>query len=290
MPDFTPLAGPDGTLQPAETDSLGRRAEAIGRMLAEQMLDECGVMAHHALSNGAPVPPALLGRLADYLEGRPGGGGAGAGAQAGDAGTTASIGQELVEIHEALARAVAPARPATLKLFAAERRLHPRLIALGPVKVVRHFLMLGLASLIAMLGLALSPEVNTETLKRTLLELSGMQLLVVELFLLTAASLGSCFANLQKLNGYISAGTYDPKFESTYWMRWAMGVISGIVLSQILYGALVAKSMPPDAANFGEPALALFGGYSAQLVHRILARVLQSIETLFGADPPAAGK
>jgi hypothetical protein len=79
-------------------------------------------------------------------------------------------------------------------------------------------------------------------MSKSLLELSGYPLLMIEAFLVSAASLGGCFANLQKINTVISDGTYDPRAQSTYWTRWMMGVISGIVLSQIVYDFFLAHS------------------------------------------------
>jgi hypothetical protein len=286
-------------------------AEEIRQSLYLQILEECQVMAQHSLAAGIVVPPLLFGRFEDCLAEH-----AGIGRQEPSPGplTTstepASIDtvrppqspprsrqglllQELGEIHDMFVRAVTPAAPATLTLFARERRDHPRLVALGPVAVARNFVILGLGSLVLMLGLALSPDVNVSTLQQTLLELSGGQLLVVELFLLSAASLGACFSNLQKLNGYISAGTYDPKYQGTYWSRWAMGVISGILLSQILYAELIDRTVVhaanngPSPADFGQPTLAVFGGYSAQLVQRIIIRLIESVETFFSGERPS---
>jgi len=304
-PGTAPDAVDVGLPNPSELAALSRRARGIRERLREQMLGECEVMAQHALRTGLMMTPQLMARLDECLAGRFGvietqytGDGTASGTDSTTVvplrpanSASVSIAQELADIHDSLARVVAPATPATLVLFASERRDHPGLSALGPVAVSRSFLMLGLVSLVVMLGVALSPEVNSETMKHTLLELSGVQLLLVELFLLSAASLGSCFSNLQKLNGYVSAGTYDPKFESTYWTRWVMGVISGILLSQILYALTLNNvdsgqaKISTSTSNFGEPMLALFGGYSAQLVHRIIARLLQAVETLFGADP-----
>ncbi len=69
-----------------------------------------------------------------------------------------------------------------------------------------------------------------------------------------------------------------------------MGVISGILLSQILYAWLGHTFVNADrrdpatmlSLDLGQPALALPGGYSASMVRALLNRVLASIETLFG--------
>ena len=112
---------------------------------------------------------------------------------------------------------------------------------------------------------------------------------MIETFLFSAASLGACFANLQRINTVISDGTYDPRVQSTYWTRWVMGVISGIVLSQIVYDFFLGHSgnNPTDNATptaIGQPLLALLGGYSVDFVHGILKRAINTFGNFFGVS------
>ena len=44
----------------------------------------------------------------------------------------------------------------------------------------------------------------------------GVHLLVEELFLLSAAGLGASFAGLFQANRFVTRGTFDPKYSSTY--------------------------------------------------------------------------
>jgi hypothetical protein len=131
--------------------------------------------------------------------------------------------------------------------------------------------MLGLAilSLFMLLGIPLSEEVSPVNMSKTMLELAGYSLFIKEAYLFSAASLGSCFQNLQRINVVISNGTYDPKFQSTYWTRWAMGVISGIIIAQLIFVFLMHTSTTGATlpATIGQPLLALLGGYSVDLVH-----------------------
>ncbi len=59
--------------------------------------------------------------------------------------------------------------------------------------------MLSAISLLTMLLVSLSETINETNMGKSLLQLSGGSLLMVELFLLSAASPGSCFAILQSL-------------------------------------------------------------------------------------------
>jgi len=109
-------------------------------------------------------------------------------------------------------------------------------------------------------------------------------------------ALGSCFQNLQKINAVIADGTHNPKFESTYWTRWAMGVISGIILSQLVYHLVLTHDSEGDVTvpwlspTIGEPLLALLGGYSVDVVHRILSNLIDSFAGLFGGPGGSMGE
>jgi hypothetical protein len=195
----------------------------------------------------------------------------------------------LSVVHGALAHIIAPATPEATLLLADERVIHPRLYALGPLPIVRQTLGLAILSLVLLLGIALSEEVNAANMAKTVLTMAGYSLFIKEIYLISAASLGSCFRNLQIINVVISKGTYDPKFQSTYWTRWVMGVISGVILSQLVFIFLMqartdAAGAPP---TFGQPILALLGGYSGDLVHGILSHTIDTIASFFrvASDP-----
>ncbi|MBV8096626.1 MAG: hypothetical protein JO110_25960 [Acetobacteraceae bacterium] len=263
--------------------------------LRTELLEMCEAMAEHAIANGCELSPELLARLDACLSVaappalrsiQP------VGADTGDARVPVSPLSEAVAVYQSLKNLVAPATPGAILLFARERRRRPFLSSLGPVPLVRHFLLIAGVSLLIMLGMDLLPEINSENMRKTGMELSGWPQLIVELFLVSAASLGSCFANLQRLTNYTSTLTYDPKYQSSYWSRWVMGIISGYILSQLLFDWLADKlagvgSGPASGnlmANLGQPALALFGGYAAGLVNRMLDRVMAAADTMFGTE------
>jgi hypothetical protein len=283
------VTSPPGTGTSGEGDisTLGYRES-----LRNELLAQCDAMMRHAMGAGVEIPPDLLDRLDAVLtEANPR-----AVLPVPDAGGSVAVigpsGSDLADIHKTLAALVAPATPAAILLFAREQVAHPVLYSVGPVPLMRHFLLLSAISLFSMLVVSLSDQVNDQNLSRTLLNLSGFPLLMVEIFLLSAASLGSCFAILQKLNGYIAAGDYDPKYQATYWGRWMMGVISGIILSQLffpLFSHPLDDAGQPVPSNWlpsdvGQPMLALLGGYSATLVQRLIQKVMLAIESLFGGE------
>jgi len=262
------------------------------------MARECEAMAQYAVSNGLTVPVEVLELLDGALSmmdswgtdrqtpNDP--------KKAGCLPGTASPIGALARTHAALAAIIAPATPEGVLLIADERTKHPRWSVLGPVPVARHMLILALVSLLILLVVSLSQYVNAENVSKSLLELSGYPLLLVEVFLLSAASLGSCFANLQRINAFLSEGNFNPKYQSTYWTRWVMGLISGIVLSQLIYDVFLAnpenvspsREIVPPA--IGQPLLALFGGYSVDVVLGFLNRLIAMFDSFFsGPSAPA---
>jgi hypothetical protein len=269
----------------------------------ERMARECEAMVHHALSTGRVVPTEVLERL-DQAVSAPDALVAVAAPDRRDdtspadaaAGSASAIEMSrfvsLATAHAGLALAIAPATPEAVLLMADERERHPALSEFGPLPLVRQMLGLALLSLLVLLVVSICAEVSAVNMSKSLLELSGYPLFMIEAFLVAAASLGGCFANLQKINAVISDGTYDPRVQSTYWTRWVMGVISGIVLSQVVYEFFLHSggdtTVNATAPGIGQPLLALLGGYSVDFFHGILKRAINTIGTFFGISADGA--
>jgi len=263
-------------------------AVRVRQRLWEQMARECEAMAQHALSTGRTIPLEVVERLDQALSGADS-------AVSGSTPRQPSIGDlpreeaivggtpaaeisplaSLSVAHDALAQIIAPATPGAV--------LHPLWYSLGPLPIGRLMLGLAILSLFMLLGIPLSEDVSPVNMSKTMLELAGYSLFMKEAYLFSAASLGSCFQNLQRINVVISNGSYDPKFQSTYWTRWAMGVISGIIIAQLIFVFLLqtpttGTSLP---ATIGQPLLALLGGYSVDLVHGILSHTINTLGSFF---------
>lgn len=284
-----------------EVTSIGVR---VRQRLWEQMARECEAMVQHALSTGRTIPLEVVEQLDRALSGTDS-------AMSVSTSGRSSIGElpreeaivggapaaetsplaSLSVAHGALAQIIAPATPGTVLLLANARRATPPLLyALGPLPIGRQMLSFAILSLFMLLGIALSEEVNALNMSKTMLTLAGYSLFIKEAYLFSAASLGSCFQNLQRINVVISDGTYDPKFQSTYWTRWAMGVISGIIISQLIYVFILHETtggaaMPP---TIGQPLLALLGGYSVDLVQGILRHTIDTLSSFFRASRDGA--
>jgi hypothetical protein len=88
--------------------------------------------------------------------------------------------------------------------------------------------------------------------------------------LVAAAGLGAIFYGLHKANRYVTRGSYDPKYEASYWIRFTLGIVAGILLAVVL----------EVGGNLSKPVLALLGGFAAEAVYKILVRFVEMLETL----------
>lgn len=223
-------------------------------------------MASYALASGLRVPAAALQTLADAEQRNNGDG-------TSPERLDAQGWRRLVQAHDQLAQVVSPATPRTLLLLdqdAADGKLQ----MLGAVPLVRRMLGVSVVLLAVFLLTALSPRVSRAS--GDIFSESGLDLLVNELFLLSAAGIGAAFAALFTANHYIAEGTYDPKYEASYWVRFVLGLIAGIVLA-----SLVPITAGADGGqSFTRPFLALLGGFSAAVVFRILQRIVSTLESL----------
>ena len=104
---------------------------------------------------------------------------------------------------------------------------------------------------------------------------SGILLLVNLIFLLAASAIGSTFSMLSKVKKYVTDLTYDPKYVTDYWARFFLGIVGGLILTQLL-----PKDTLDDMEGMTMPLLALLGGFSATLVHSILDRLVETVESL----------
>ncbi len=101
-------------------------------------------------------------------------------------------------------------------------------------------------------------------------------LLLREVFLLAAAALGAGLTALYRAGREVARGSYDPEFDHTFLQRILLGMAAGLVIAELI-------PLGPDDALSGlaRPAIALLGGFAADAVHSVLARLMAALETLF---------
>lgn len=238
--------------------------------LADQLRDECAAMARYALHHGLPVAPELIAQLGALLDGQ--------------MPPHATPHHALATIHRKLAATIAPATPQAVTLLDAQHRSDHSFAWLGPVPLIRLLTGAAIVFLVAVIGTGMSPDVSSANIDRGFLDSDGAPLLWNTLFLLFCAGLGASFAALFQAHRYVAASTYDPKYDASYGARLILGVIAGLILVEMLPAQLFDHG---SMHNFGKPALAMLGGFSATAVHRLLQRLVDALETLVRGDRSA---
>ncbi|WDE10851.1 hypothetical protein [Thalassomonas haliotis] len=238
---------------------------------------ECRAMVKHAFAKGVKVPvkvtKALHQQSLNPLD---------------DARA-----EQLTRIHNQLAELVSPAKPVTIMLMAKETEKASLFLFLGRVPLIRKMMMVAILSLVVLIALSLSSYINNENMVTSMFDMEGTRLLFVQAILLASAAIGASFAALFKANSYVTAGCYDPKYESSYWVRFVVGLIAGIILTQLIPLNLdsVARAAGDAMGNAGAGgqetsgvshaalriSMALVGGFSANLVYTILDRTVETI-------------
>lgn len=186
----------------------------------------------------------------------------------------------LVETHRRLAELVAPAMPMTLQLLSYPKgdSIAPWL---GPIRLTRMLAGLSLVLIPTFLFLAVTVGTNIEVASL----FSGDDFVangITAVYLLVGSALGATFAALFKAYRYIEDLSYDEKNEPSYWVRWILGVVAGLILSIVIAqsGVFPPREEAETGFRLTVPLLAIAGGFSSDLVYRVLERVVVAIETL----------
>lgn len=235
-------------------------APSQSTVLREQLLREAVEMIRYAFSSGKHVPSSVVDTVEQY-ESHP-------------SDAPALDSSLLVLAHARLAKLVAPATPRAIVILA-EGDGVSRFAFLGPVPLVRQLMAVAIACMAAfvLIGLAKATGATTVTFGNTW----GWRLLLNEAWWLAAAGVGASFACLFRVNEYVEKSNYNPRYASTYWVKFLLGVMAGYILV-----ALLPLSLPQDSGFYlMQPAVALLGGYSASAVYRILTRLVEAVEAIF---------
>ena len=266
----TPPA-PASQPSPANPAAGSKSADLLERtdLLRAQMRRECLAMSAYSLSIGKSITPEAAASMNLLDE------------QFGDAAL-----ESLIQLHGELAAVVAPALPGSIAhvyQHAARAKFQNRL---APVPVAREMAAVGLVFVVSFFGIGLFDQINAENLNRDLLSNSGWNLLLVQLFLLSAAGAGACFANLFDILKAVNNMTIMPTFSSEYWVKLALGIIAGLLLSELIPLSDVAAAAGGNAAvgasdSFQKPVIALIGGFSSSILYTILNRLTETMENLF---------
>ncbi|MEL6892316.1 MAG: hypothetical protein AAFP84_12015 [Actinomycetota bacterium] len=207
--------------------------------------------------------------------------------------TTAAV-RELAAAHEHLVEVVRPATPSTLALLR-ERQPSAFFEPLGRVRLIRHMLYVAVVFLLAALAIIIAADplsTGDDAIKAFVTvvpqNLEGGDDGVAEpilgdertdrlwnsLFLVVVAGLGAAFFALYTATRYVKQNSYDEQYEATYWIRFVLGLVGGFTLALIVGDEFIGDD------SIGIPLLAFIGGFSADVVQRVLQRVVDTVDAL----------
>jgi hypothetical protein len=180
---------------------------------------------------------------------------------------------------------ISPVKPQTLMFLMHEKRKICFFRFLAPVRFIRNMMLIAIFSLGAMILISLSDKVDGNPHNFSLFFNNGLSLLLNELFLLSAAAIGASFSTLFSANRHLKSVTFDPSYETSYWIRFVLGLLGGIIIATLIpIEQNDAATGSGSLKGFGQPLLALLGGFSAQVVYYILSRLTKALESLFRGD------
>ncbi len=248
----------------------------------ELLYRECSSMLKHALSNGEQVPPTLITDFNSLVPRIP------------TLNGLQIMNNEwmsdsppfqlstedvliLAQCHNTLVKIVSPARPQTLLLYQYESIKNGRWQVFGSVPLVRRLLAVAFLCLIAMIVLAASDMVKIDGQDLSLFDYDGLSLVLNAGFLISAAGLGASFSALFRVREYVTNYTYNPTYEASYWIEFAMGLIAGLILSELIFFD-IGKSTDFGVLLSRKVTISLLGGFSGLLVYKILNRLVYVLE------------
>lgn len=287
----------------------------------EYTINECESMMKYARANGKPIKGELqvslekmkirLGQMkqrsldttiADFVtppsKGEP---------------SDEEVIKELSKAHQDLSVAIYPALPSAVMTL--EEGQKSALRFLGPVPLVRRMMVITILCLAGFLALFLSPQVDSKSVASDILSMKDwLEFALNETVIVFAAALGASFYALFEAYKYVSNASYDPRYESIYWIRFTLGIVSGVILAQFIFQPTMTieevrkiqeaaaqaimnnnnLSMPQTNNGAGvpnmqglftySPLLAFLGGFSARVVHKILNSLVDSVESFISGS------
>lgn len=184
--------------------------------------------------------------------------------------------EELLIIHAELSTLILPANPQSIRYITNHTKNNK---FRRRIPLVRNLMIGAIISMLLLFGTGVTSYVNQENLSKGILNSSGIPLLFNLLFLTSAAAIGSIFYLLPRISNELKNYTFDATDISSYLTRIIIGLLGGVILSE-----LVGMSLKSDDSTLEVNRLlfSLLGGFSSELVYKILEMIIEKIKSFFG--------
>ena len=231
-----------------------KEVPGISSDLTNQLSEDINNMLSFAIHNGLPINPEVNTLVQN------------------------SSVDDLFNAYNLLCKNVAPATPKSIqytkKLYdnSTKKKLFNKL------PLVRNLIILALVFLSLFIITSLFPQVNDDSLDKGIMANSGKSLFLNLVFLASVSGLGVVFYMLKDVSASVKDGTLIPEDTIYYVALIVLGVIAGLIMSEILS---VYSTDSNNVNLFNKSVLALIGGFSSDAIFSILQGVINKIKSIF---------
>ena len=188
---------------------------------------------------------------------------------------------DIIKAHGALSKIIAPSNPETITYVKNYANPPKKVILFSHIPLVRYFIVIAVLAIASLVISGLSEDVNTTTLSKGILNNSGIPLLKNLIFLCSAAGIGTVFFLLSKLTKEVKEATLSKDDTTYYWAMLIMGMLSGLILSEII--VVNHKGLEEQSIEINRLLFALVGGFSSEVVYGILQTVMGKIQGIISS-------
>ena len=245
------------TAESTTTTSTTKQSPGISAEITTQISDDINCMLGYASRNAIEIKEDLLPLIQN------------------------SSVDDLIKAHNVLVENVSPATPKSIRYTRALYTEERDKSMFKKLPLVRNLILLALVFLVMFVLTALSPEVSNDSLDKGVLNNDGKSLLLNLAFLASISGLGVAFYLLKTVSTAVKKGTLIPEDTIYYIALIVLGVIAGLLLSEII----VVPEGSTDSVNlFDKSVLALLGGFSSDAIFTILQSIIERVKAVFATD------
>jgi len=189
--------------------------------------------------------------------------------------------ENLVNAHNLLAKNVAPATPKSIEYTKQLYQNGESKSLLSRHPLVRNLIILAFIFLVGFIATSLSEGVSNDSLDKGVFANHGPNLLLNLTFLISVSGLGVVFYLLKSVNSSIQNGTLIPEDKVYYIALIVLGVISGLIMSEIISFYKLGSGGTDDVNLVNKSVLALIGGFSSDAIFSVLQGIISRIKAIF---------
>ncbi|MEM6723561.1 MAG: hypothetical protein AAF598_05950 [Bacteroidota bacterium] len=257
--------------------------------IQSHLLADCVCMLEHAFSSGKSVVPSIVTIVQAFQDMEANG----TSIQANESDLLQL--DQLVDAHDQLVKIVVPATPESLRYMEQQRKIKSPFKFLSDISFIRQLWAAAVICLLLLLILASLKAVSFTSSAEEIKKLWGLPFLANMTFYMAAAGLGACIKEMYEAQKYTTTNTFHPKYMSSYWIRFTLGIVSGMILAILIPFNPNAGQGQEYLSQIGvgvltQPTIALLGGFSSSFVYKLLKRILESFEYLVGSETESTKK